>query len=135
MFTEFAVTIPSGTELSSPHEEELKLSHGIICDMEVEFPAGCLYTVYFVLDRWGHKTWPEEGSVAMRSEDHTIKIKEHYPLTEAPYSIKARGWSPDAQHDHTIHVRITILPEWIVIPTLRLASALDKFFKLIPGYK
>lgn len=135
MFTEFAVTIPAGTTLASPYEEELKLARGVICDMEVEFPAGCLYTVYFVLDRYGHKTWPEEGSVAMCSEDHVIKIREHYILDEAPFAVKARGWSPDAQHDHTIHVRITILPENIIIPTLRLAQALDGFLSKIPGYK
>lgn len=134
MFSEFAITIPAGTTRESPHTEDLPLSRGVICDMEIEFPAGCLYTVFFKLERYGHMTWPEAGSDAMCSEDHVIKIREHYVLDAAPFKLEAYGWSPDAQHDHTIRVRITILPIEIVLPTLRLASALDKFLKLIPGY-
>ena len=65
------------------------------------------------------------------AEGYTIPIDDYFPLDAAPYSLKAVGWAPDAEYDHTITVRIGILPEEILSPLFGLGASLKKFFNLV----
>ena len=135
MFYEYPFTVPKGTAEASPFRGTLKLSRGIIHQVEVRFEAGCQNEVSCVLRRRAHKLFPNSEALNFSSEEDVIKIREHYPLTSLPYELYFEGWSPDADYDHTLRVRIGILPEDILSPQIGVWALLSKFFKLIPGVK
>ena len=131
MFHKWGVTIPKGRTKAQPYEQELTLTKGIIHRVEIGFPAGCRGYVYFVLDHREHQLLPTNPDEAFNGEGYTIVIKEHFPLTAEPYTLIARGWAPDAVWNHTITVRIGILPEWVLVPLKGVAAMFKKFFKLL----
>ena len=131
MFYDFAVTIPAGRTENSPVEQTLKLTKGIIHRVEIEFPAGCKGYAHLVLLHEGHQLYPTNPDEDFNANGYTIPIDDYFPLDTAPYSLKAVGWSPDAEYDHTITVRVGILPEEILSPLFGLGASLSKFFKLV----
>lgn len=132
---EFALVVPAATPLASPFTDDLQLEQGIIHYLEVRFEAGCQREVHCKLERWGHQAFPKLPSVSFSSEDETIKKDTRFPLLAEPYSLKFYGWSPSADYNHTITVRIDILPADELAPTNVLLRALNKFFSLIPGFR
>jgi hypothetical protein len=131
MYYDFAITVPAGTAENDPVVETLKLTKGIIHRVEVQFPPGCKGYVYLVLMHEGHQLFPENREGAFQTSGHTIPIDEHYPLKSRPFNLKAVAWAPDASHDHTITVRIGILPETVMSPLTELGVNLKRFFKLM----
>lgn len=130
-FYDFAVTIPAKQTEAIPYEKELKLTKGVIHRVEVEFPKGCRGYVYLAIDHYKHQLFPSAKDNYFRSDGYTIAFLEHYRLTKAPYVLIARGWAPDASYDHTIPVRIGVLPLEVVSPWERLTDYFKKFFKLL----
>ena len=126
MFYDFAVTVTAGVTKAAPLEQELKLTYGVIHQVEIEFPRGCKGYVSLALDHWEHQFLPTNPDEAFNSDGYTIVIKEHYPLTTAPYSLYARGWAPNATYPHTITVRIGILPLSVLQPLKGLGAMLKK---------
>lgn len=131
MFYDFAVTIPHGRTKASPLEQVLKLTHGIIHRVEIEFPAGCRGYASLVLKHEEHQLYPTNPDEAFNGEGYTIPIDDYFPLTTEPYSLKAVGWAPDAIYDHTITVRVGILSEEELQPMKETTSLFQKFFKFI----
>jgi hypothetical protein len=126
MFYDFAVTVTAGKTEAAPKEQELKLTYGVIHQVEIEFPRGCKGYVYLALDHWEHQFLPTNPDEAFSGDGYVIVIKEHYPLITAPYSLYARAWAPSATYNHTITVRIGVLPESVLLPLKGLGAKLKK---------
>jgi len=124
MFYDFAVTVTAGKTKAVPLEQELKLTYGIIHQVEIEFPRGCKGYVSLAIDHWEHQFLPTNPDEAFNADGFTIVIKEYYPLVVPPYSLYARGWAPNATYDHTITVRIGVLPEEVLLPIKGLGTVL-----------
>ena len=133
MFYDFALTIPAGTPEGSYVEQRMKLTHGVVHRVEVEFAPGCRRYVYVKIYHGGHQLLPTNPEQSFRSDGHVIVIDEHYPLTSAPYELIVRGFSPDAVYPHTIIVRVGILPEEILLPSLSLSQVLRVFIGRLFG--
>jgi hypothetical protein len=133
MFYDFAITIPKGTTQADPVEQVLKLTYGVIRRVEVEFPAGCKGYAHLVLLHEEHQLYPTNPDEDFNTEDYIIPIDDYFPLTTEPYSLKAVGWAPNAAYDHTITIRIGILPVEIASPLLDFTELFKNFLYLIGG--
>lgn len=131
MYYDFAVLVETSHKVDSPKEQVLKLTRGVIHRVEVEFPAGCQGMVYLKLLHQEHQVWPTNPDGSYNAEDYTIPIGEHYKLASEPYALKAIAWGVGCSYDHTITVRIGILPEEILSPLTGLGAMFKKFFKLL----
>ena len=131
MYYDFAVVVPAGTKEATPVEQTLKLTKGIIHRVEVEFPGGCKGYVSLVILHEEHQLYPTDPDGVFNSNGYTIPIDDYFPLDTAPYELKAKGWSPNAVYDHTITVRIGVLPEELLSPLTGISGMFKKFFKLI----
>ena len=126
MFFDFSVTIPFSTAESSPLEEVLKLSSGVIHHVEVGFPWGCAGLVSVQLEHMDHQLWPLNPCGAFNSDDEVIAWDDRFELT-SPYNwLKARCWNLDDTFDHTIELRFGILPA----EEIAVGSLLDKFIQV-----
>ena len=131
MYYDFAVVVEKGNDADSPKKEILELTKGVIHRVEAEFPAGCRGQVYLKLFHREHQVWPTNAQGSFKGEGYTVPIDEHYKLTSEPYALKAVAWGVDCSYNHTLTVRIGILPEEVLLPLKGISSIFQKFFKLM----
>lgn len=110
MFYDFAITIPANTAKSSPVEQELNLTYGIVHRIEVHFPAYCAGLAHLIVKRFEQQLWPTNPDGSFASDNYTIAFSEHYSLETSPYTLKVEAWNEDDTWPHTITLRIGILP-------------------------
>ena len=113
MYYDIPVTIPANTPELSPIEVEVKLTHGVIHRVEVEFPAGCAGLAHLQILRYDHQIYPTNPEGSFNTDDYIVPIDDYFELIEAPYTLKLRGWNLDDTYEHTITVRIGIYPDWV----------------------
>lgn len=110
MFYDFDIVIRAGTTEASPTTEILRLTYGIIHYVAIEMPPGCRGLVYCRIRRWESQVWPLNRGGYFRTEGPPIIFEERYPLLSRPYTLKFEGWSPNAGLDHSVFVRLGLLP-------------------------
>ena len=131
MFYDFAFTITKGKTKAAPEELELKLTHGVIHTVRLDFPPGPRGEVEIALFHEEHQLYPTNPDGAFNADNTYINYDDYYELFTEPYFLKARGWAPDANYDHTIHIEIGIIESKIALAALGVAKGLEKFFKLV----
>lgn len=120
------IAVPANTLATAPQTKELKLTYGVITKMDVKFPAGCHALVQVRLLRWESALLPVGKDTWLTGDDETVINPEYYELTEKPYALKFVGISPGTNYNHTISVRITVLPREVA----SLLSLLEIFVKI-----
>lgn len=131
MFYDFAITIPAGTSEDDPVEEELKLTHGVIHRVEVEFYPGPRRYVGLRIYHQEHQLYPTNPDGEFKTDGYTIAFDDFFELKTAPYALKARGYSPDADYSHVVTVRIGVVESKIALALLKMATGLEKFLKIV----
>jgi len=124
LFYDFAITVPASTTEADPVEQKLKLTHGIIHLVEVRFRRGTDFRVGCRIYHFEHQLYPTNPEGDFRDDGRAITFKDHYKLTERPYTLTVRAYSPTATYDHTIYVRIGVLPETVLSPWAKVGRAL-----------
>jgi hypothetical protein len=127
MFYDFTLTIPAGTPAEAPEELELQLSHGIVHTVRLDFPPGPRGEVSIIICDALHQVFPTNEGGVFNADNTYINFNDYYDLTRAPYLLTAKGWSPDADYDHTIHIEIGVLESKMAMAALRVAAALESF--------
>jgi len=120
------ITIPAGTSESSPVEQILKVHKGVITKIEIKFPAGCHGMVKVRLFRWEAQLVPLNRDGWITGDDEPVTYNLYYELEDEPYQLKFIGASPGTSYDHTITVRIEILPKSVAM----IAPALNRLVNL-----
>lgn len=128
MFYDFAIKVKKGTREDDPEEVELNLTHGIIHRVEVEFYPGPRRYVFVRILHHRHQLWPTNIDSAFCSDAYTIAFDEYEELKEAPYNLTVIAYSPAADYDHVVVVRIGILESK---GALLLLTALKGLMKLL----
>ena len=131
MFYDYSITIPAGTPESSPEEVELKLVHGVIHTVRIDIPTGSRGEVHLVIYRAEHQLYPTNPDGTFNTDGRYIEFPDIVELDAAPFSLIARGWSPDADYDHTYHIEIGIVESKFALASLKVAQGIEKFLKLI----
>jgi len=111
------VVVPAGTEANSPKVQTLKIARGIISWVSVLFPPGCNGMVYCTIAHHEHQIAPSTEQMTMSGNADPIEWNEYYKCYQLPHELKIRAWSPGTTYDHTISVRVAILPREGVIAT------------------
>ena len=131
MFYAFDLAIPAQITQASPQKTTLKLTHGIIHRISVGFPDGCAGLAHVQLYRHEHQVWPTNPGASFNWNDVNIEWSDYFELLTGPYVLKAWAWNDDDSYQHTISVRIGVLPPeayWKTGPTVAMENRLKKAF-------
>ncbi len=131
MFYDFTFTITKGKTKAAPEELELKLTHGVIHTVRMDFPPGPRGEVNMVLYHEEHQLYPTNPDGAFNADNTYINYEDYFELSTAPYTLKARGWAPAADYNHTVHIEVGIIESKIALASLRVAAGLEKFLKMV----
>ena len=131
MFYDFAILVPVNTSESSPAEQDLKLTHGIIHRIEVQFPIGTLALAHCRLEHHSFGELPTNPSGSFATDGYTIPIDEYLEFFAEPYIIRATCWNDDDTYPHTITVRIGMLESKRTLMLLAVINGLMKFLSMV----
>jgi len=126
------ITIPKGTTEDDPLEQTLKVSKGVVVKVQFKYPSGCHGLVKVRILRLQSQIWPLSPGEWITGDDEIIDAPEYYEFLKGPYTLKLIGCAPSTTYDHTITVRLVILPK----PVASMAPFLDllqKLFSRISG--
>jgi len=109
MVYSFAITTPANTPQASKKKTDLKLTLGIIHQLDIVFPTGCAGLAYIAINHGLHQVWPTNPEEYFHTDGETITFKEFYELTTEPYILSVYTYNLDDTHSHTVIVRLGIL--------------------------
>lgn len=74
--------------------------------------------------RWEAQLVPLSRGEWVTGDDETVPTDPYYELVETPTQLKFLGCSPGTAYDHTVTVRITVLPKAVasMIPLIELLT-------------
>jgi len=105
------ISTPKNKEKADEQITELKLTAGIIHQVDIVFPSGCAGLASIALFHGLHQLWPTNPEEYFHTDGETISFKEFYRLTTEPYIIEAKTYNLDTAHAHSIIVRIGLLKQ------------------------
>ena len=111
MIYSFAITTPANTPFSNMQRTELKLTAGIIHQIDIVFPTGCAGLAYIAINDGLHQLWPTNPEEFFHTDGETISFEEFYRLNRDPYILTAYTYNLDDTYPHTIIVRFGILKQ------------------------
>lgn len=109
MFYRYSLTVPANTPSTAPIATTMRLSHGIINQIEIGFPPGCAGLVHVSIFHFEHQAWPTNPDNDFAWDDYNVTIRnEAFGLVTRPYNLTLRAWSEDNTFPHTIVCRLGI---------------------------
>lgn len=130
MLYRYSLTIPADTSLNNPVVQEFKIGAGILHWISIAASDACEHYVYFSIYCGSHQVFPSNpyekfrpGAAPIEKEDHVVNL--------AGWHWFMVGSSPDSRYDHTVDLRVGILPDVLVSPE-RIGETLLKMFTTTP---
>jgi hypothetical protein len=111
MIYSFAVSTPANTLEANRRKTPLKLTAGIIHQLDIVFPTGCAGFLYVALNNGLHQLWPTDNGEYFHTDGETISFKEFYKLNEAPFVLDVFTYNIDDTYAHSAIIRLGILQQ------------------------
>lgn len=120
MFYAWNVLLPNTKTAATRTKQVLHLERGTITRCDVVFPTGCCGLVFCHIDHALHQVYPKNPGTTFKGNGETIISVDEYEIKDEPFQLEFYGWNTDDTYDHTVTVRIQLVPEREII---RLAIA------------
>jgi len=111
MYYAWNVTLTKGNTAATPEKTVFNIENGIITRCDIVFPSGCSGLVYCHINQSLHQVYPKNPEYQFAGNGETISASDEYEVKEEPYQLEFYGWNTDEIYDHTITVRIQIVPK------------------------
>ena len=116
MVYNFNIEVPQDGSVATSQATRLKLTAGVIHQVEVYFPAGCAGLVHCHINDGLYQVWPSNPDDNMFGDDSLFSFEEDYELDTDPYELTVYAWNEDDTYNHTIRVSLGILPRSVIYP-------------------
>ena len=128
MFYAWNITLPKGKDTTAKTKRVLYLEKGTITRFELTFPMGCCGLVYVHVNDALYQVYPKDASYQFTGNGQTIVSSDEFEIKEEPYQLNFYGWNEDEKYDHTVTVRIQLVPAKEIIR--RVIGGLSDVMKL-----
>jgi len=125
------LTVPANTPEAAPYEEAVKMTHGVITMVEVEFPPGCAGLVRAFVRRSLHQVWPTNPEGVFRTDGRAIRWADYYEILDEPLELTVGGWSEDDFYPHDVIFYFELTPKDIAERGKVAAGAMNKIRQLL----
>ena len=131
MFYSYEITVPAGTLEVNAVEQRLKLTAGIIHQVDVEFRSGTDFTVGVRIYRGGHQVYPTNPGGELKADGRPIIFPDYLELEAGSNELLVRAYAPDAFYDHVVYIKIGVLSADELRPMTTVDSLLMRFLRLV----
>jgi len=110
------ITISKNTAYGSRASTNIGCGVGVIHKIDIVLPPGCEQLVHVALYEGGHPFAPTNEGMSFTGDGEVISFPEFYEFKDVPHIVTVWTWNTDECYNHTILVRIYMLPKWLLIP-------------------
>ena len=110
MFYAWNFTLAANKAEAAKTKHALHLEKGTVTRCEIVFPVGCSNLVFVHIDEALHQVYPKDPTYKFVGDGSVIGCTDEYEIKEEPYTLQFHGWNTDEIYDHTITVRIQLVP-------------------------
>lgn len=118
MIYRVGITTPASTTEVDRKKTTLKLTKGVIHQIDIQFPPGPAGDLHVTIERALTKIWPSNEDESFASDAQNISFREDYDVAKAPLQLEIYTWNDDTVNDHLVIVRIGLLPRKSLIERL-----------------
>ena len=111
MLFSWRITVAKGYPTTAKERTLLRIARGVITRIEVKFPPGCAETTHIQICRGSHQLYPANPDSDEASDNETVMSAEQLEIPTPPYHLVAWTWNTSIDFDHTLTVRIEVLPK------------------------
>ena len=115
MIYSFTILTPKNTPETDKQKTTLKLTKGIIHQIDIMFPSGPRRVMRLHINDALHQVWPSNPEASFGSDNETISFREHVEISREPYSLTAYTWNTSTKWDHTIVIRLGLLKRQFIL--------------------
>jgi len=108
MIYRFGITTPANTTSSGKKRTDLKITAGIIHQLDIVFPPGPQGLLHVQINRGLYQIWPSNPDESFAADNDKISFPEHYEITNDPYRLEAYTWNDDDTYAHSLILRFGI---------------------------
>jgi len=116
MFYSFNIDVTALGSEANPVYTVVRLSAGVIHQIDVLFPVNANREVYVKILHGGYQLCPSNRSGAIRANNTVISTREFYDLIPGANTLTIKAWNVHATDDFMISVNIGVLPRRILQP-------------------
>ena len=118
MIYSFAISTPANTAKADRQSTNLKLTQGVIHQVDFVFPTGCAGLLYAAVNYGLHQVWPTNPDEYFHTDGETISFREHYELVFVPFIMSVSTYNLDDTYAHSVIIRLGILPRKYILRRL-----------------
>lgn len=118
MIFSFSITTPANTAETAKLPTVLKIGYGIIHQIDIQFPMGPSGLLHLHINNALNQVWPYNTGEDFALDATTVRFREFIKSLEEPFQLTAYTWNEDDTYEHTVFIRIGILPPAVVAPWL-----------------
>lgn len=118
MIYRFGISTPANTAESDKKKTVLQVTRGIVHQIDIQFPSGPSGLLHLAINDALHQLWPYNTDGSFAANNVNIRFKEFITLLEEPYQLEAYTWNLDTDYEHSVIIRLGILPSHIIAPWL-----------------
>ena len=118
MLFRYNISTPANTAASAKKKTILKVTTGIVTQIDIQFPPGPTGLLHLQINDALHQVWPMNPDGDFASHNVNISFREFIPVLTEPYEFQAHTWNTDDTYAHLLIIRIGILPVNVAAPWL-----------------
>ena len=116
MFHVYAHTLTASDTEASPKEINMRLSQGIIHQVDILFQDGCNGVNKVQIYQGGSQIWPSNRQGAFSGNATVVSFREFFPVQKGANEFMAKIWTEDTATLGTVVIQIGVLPRGILQP-------------------
>ncbi|MBA7624090.1 hypothetical protein ES703_31494 [subsurface metagenome] len=116
MFYVFSYTPGASDTEANPHQLEMKLTGGVIHQVDVLFQDGCNHEEFVQVYDDNYQAWPSNRGEKLRGNATVVSFREFYELTPGDNILTAKIWTTLAADFKEVIIQIGLLPKRIIQP-------------------
>ena len=116
MLFEYDVEVLTSHNINNKYNKIVKLTHGIIHLVSINFPSGCSGLVNITISNGLNQVLPVNPDGTLKGDNCIIHGDVFIPLLHQPYELLITGWNTGTTYDHTITIRLWLKRIWQLMP-------------------
>jgi hypothetical protein len=116
MFYTFAYTPSAADTEANPHELSMKLTAGVIHQVDILFQDGCDHEEFVQVYDDNFQLWPSNRGEKIRGNATVVSFREFFELVPGNTVLTLKVWTTLSADFKEILLNIGLLPKKIVMP-------------------
>jgi len=116
MFFTFGYTPVITDTAAAPHKIEMRLTAGVIHQVDVLFQSGCNHEIFVQIFKDATQVWPSNRGEKLRGNATVVSFRDFYELKTGNADLTAKVWTTLTTDFKEVIIQIGLLPKAVLQP-------------------